>query len=646
MPSGDEGQRKLAAILAADVAGYSRLMADDDRATVRTLTAYREIFAEHIEGHQGRVVDTAGDSVLATFESVIEAVEAAIEIQRALAARNEALPDHRKMHFRIGVNLGDIIVRDDGTVYGDGVNVAARLEGLAEPGGVMVSESAHLHVEDRLGVGLEFVGAHEVKNIAKPVKSYRVLLGGSGAGASAVMASAGKKSRRLKMLAGLVGALAALIGLAVWGLTVRIEGPQMVKADGTPTEDPVLAVSNGPSIVVVPFENLSGDSEQDIFALGLSREIVADLSRFTELFVFALDAARHLRSEGKSPSDVGHTLGARYVLSGSVARAQESLRISATLTDAVDKSVVWAETYDRDLTVAGLFDIQDDIAATVSAKLVGAASVITRVATEEALRKRPDDLRNYECVLMEFAYWDIYTEDWHLKTRTCLERAVADNPTYAPAWVSLSRMISEEYLTGYNTGDRPMGRALEAARAAVNLDQSSSLAYTALADMHYFVGDYEEFLIAAKRALALNPNNVETLANFALRYAQMDMPERSEALLEKTRRLNPYPPSWIYWADLHIAASRGDHEARLEAAQKVFVDGFFLSHGALAIAYINLGRDAEARAAVEAMLATPPGYTPEDIEQSLGDYIGSERLRALAMDALYRAGMKRDDLTN
>ena len=523
----NEGQRKLAAILAADVAGYSRLMADDDRATVRSLTEYRQVFAELVEAHEGRIVDTAGDSVLATFESVIEAVDAAIEVQRALAERNEPLAGHRKMHFRIGVNLGDIIVREDGTVYGDGVNVAARLEGLAEPGGVMVSESAHLQIDDKLGVGLEFIGEQDVKNIPKPVKAYRVILDGSASSAHKPISKVGKTSRRPKLVAGLVAGLAILVGLAAWGVTIRVGGPEMVKADGTPTDDPVLAVSNGPSIVVVPFENLSGDAEQDIFALGLSREIVADLSRFTEVFVFALDAARHLRSEGKSPSDIGDTLGARYVLSGSVMRAQETLRISATLTDAADKSVVWAETYDRDLTVAGLFDIQDDIAATVSAKMVGAASVITRVATEEALRKRPDDLRNYECVLMELAYWEIYTEDWHLKARTCLERVVADNPTYAPAWASLSWIISEEYLSSYNTGDRPMERALEAARTAVNLDSSSSLAYNALANMHYLQGDYDEYLIAAERAVTLNPNDVETLALVAVRYAQMDVPERS-----------------------------------------------------------------------------------------------------------------------
>ena len=220
----DQGQRKLTAILAADVAGYSRLMADDDRETVRTLTEYREVFAEHIEARQGRIVDTAGDSVLATFESVIEAVEAAVEIQRVLAVRNEALSGHRKMHFRMGVNLGDIIIRDDGTIYGDGVNVAARLESLAEPGGIMIADVARQTVEGKLEVGLTDAGEHEVKNIAKPVRAWRVLLDG----AESPPPSA-KILRRPKVITGLVAGLAVAIGLAVWGVTVRVEVTQTVR---------------------------------------------------------------------------------------------------------------------------------------------------------------------------------------------------------------------------------------------------------------------------------------------------------------------------------------------------------------------------------------------------------------------------------
>ena len=259
----DSHARKLVAILAADVAGYSKLMADDEVATMRTLTAYREVFAEHVTGHKGRIVDTAGDSVLATFESVVEAVEAAVDVQRDLAERNEVLSGHRKMHFRIGVNLGDIIVRDDGTIYGDGVNIAARLESLAEPGGVMIGDFARLGVEGKLNVGLEDAGEHEVKNIEKPVRAWRVLLDGSEVASPAHVHPMPRALRRPKVIAGLAVALAVAAGFVVWGVTVRVETPQMVTADGMPTDDPVLAMPTGPSIAVLPFDNLSGDPEDE-----------------------------------------------------------------------------------------------------------------------------------------------------------------------------------------------------------------------------------------------------------------------------------------------------------------------------------------------------------------------------------------------
>ena len=215
-------ERKLVTILAADVAGYSRLMADDDVATMRTLTAYREVFTEHVTGHKGRIVDTAGDSVLAIFDSVIEAVQAAVDVQRQLADRNEWLAGQRKMHFRIGVNLGDIIVRDGGTIYGDGLNVAARLEGLAAPGAVMISEDVHRYVDGKLDVGLEDAGEHEVKNIAKPVRAYRVLLDGSETAPASTM---GKPLlRRPVIMSGLVGAL-VVIGLVAWQLTCSNSDP-------------------------------------------------------------------------------------------------------------------------------------------------------------------------------------------------------------------------------------------------------------------------------------------------------------------------------------------------------------------------------------------------------------------------------------
>ena len=283
-----EGQRKLAAILAADVAGYSKLMADDERATIASLKVARAVFRERIEAHAGRLIDTTGDCVLAEFRSPIEAVECAVEIQRQLKTINEPAPDHRQMHFRIGVNLGDVIEEADGTIYGDGVNVAARLEGLAEPGGIMLADVARQTVEGKLDVGLADAGEHEVKNIAKPVRAWRVLLDGEEAGAPVA-----KTFRRPKVIAGLAAALAVVIGLAVWGVAVRVEVPQMVMADGTPTDDPILAMPTGPSIIVLPFENLSTESDQQYFADGITIDILSALRVRPETLCRIIEFSEH-----------------------------------------------------------------------------------------------------------------------------------------------------------------------------------------------------------------------------------------------------------------------------------------------------------------------------------------------------------------
>ena len=409
----DEGQRKLTAILAADVAGYSRLMADDDRETVRTLTAYREVFAEHIETRQGRVVDTAGDSVPATFESVIEAVEAAIEIQRVLGVRNETLSGHRKMHFRMGVNLGDIIIRDDGSIYGDGVNVAARLEGLAEPGGIMIADVARQTVEGKLAVGLEDAGAHEVKNIAKPARAWRVMVDGSEPVTSPNTVSASNTLRRPKVIAGLAAALAILVGFTVWGVTLRVEVPQMVKADGTPTDDPVFAMPTGPTIAVLPFENLSEGNDDDYFANGLTEDLVVGLSQFPSFLVIARNSTLRYQGQSVDVREVSRDLGAQYVVGGSVRLTNNSLRVTVHLLDGADGTDLWANTYDRDLDANNLFEIQDEITAKISATIGDNSGIVTRASMANIRGKRPQSLGTYECWLRLVAYYDAVTPEGH-----------------------------------------------------------------------------------------------------------------------------------------------------------------------------------------------------------------------------------------
>ena len=538
----DEGLRKLAAILAADVAGYSRLMADDERATVRTLTAYREIFSANVGAHQGRIVDTAGDSVLATFDSVVEAVEAAVEVQRALGLRNEELPGHRQMHFRIGVNLGDIIHRDDGTIYGDGVNIAARLESLAEPGGVMVADIAAQAIEGKLGVDLADAGAHEVKNIAKPVRAWRVVVEGEVLGAAGPPDA--KTLRRPKLVAGLVAGLAILVGLAVWGLTIRIEVPQMVKADGTPTDDPVLAMPIGPSIAVLPFENLSDGEERSYFADGLTEELITALSRFQDLKVIARHSTLRYKDQAVDVRAVAEELVVGYIVVGSVRRSTDAVRITVQLLEGQDGSHLWSETYDRALTAANLIAIQDELASQIVDRVAGAYGEIARRMAAAARKKSPASLDSYDCILRAYAFLEVLTPEENLRVRDCLEAVIAEDPDNVEALAWLASRYAEEFALGFNPEPESLERALTMARRAARLDPSNQWARHIYAWVLFFTGDFTEFRAEAERAIQLNPNNALTLGDLGLQIAYSGEWERGLALVQKAIALNPFHPGW------------------------------------------------------------------------------------------------------
>jgi len=306
-------ERKLAAILSTDVKGYSRLMGEDEVATIRTLTTYRALMATLIQEHRGRVGGAPGDNLLAEFASVVEAVQCAVAIQRELRIRNAELPPHRRMEFRIGINLGDVIVEEE-RIYGDGVNIAARLEALAEPGGVLVSNTVHEQVRDKLPFTFEDLGEHEVKNIARPLRVYRV------------------------------------------------HGPGV--AAERPSSSPALPLPAKPSIAVLPFQNMSGDPEQDYFADGMVEEIITALSRIRWLFVIARNSSFTYKGQAIDVKQVGRELGVHYVLEGSVRQAAGRVRITAQLIDAATSAHLWADRFDGSLE--DVFDLQDQVAISVA----------------------------------------------------------------------------------------------------------------------------------------------------------------------------------------------------------------------------------------------------------------------------------------
>ena len=633
-------ERKLAAILAADVAGYSKLMADDELATVKALKDARGTFRERIGAHGGRLIDTAGDSVLAEFKSVVEAVQCAVEVQERLGAANEPVPEHRKMHFRIGINLGDIIEEDDGTIYGDGVNVAARLESLAVPGGVMVSDFARQAVEGKLDVGLEDAGAHDVKNIAKPVRAWRVLADGSGSVTPDQDQPTPRVLHRPKVIAGLVASLAVVIGLAVWGVTVRVEVPQMVTADGTPTDNPVLAIPTGPSIAVLPFDDMSGEPGQDYFADGLAEDILTRLSRFSSLRVLGRNTSFQFKGKALDSKVIGERLGADYVLEGSVRRSPENIRVTAQLLDSSDGANVWAESYDYPLTASDLFKLQDEITDRVTTALGSAHGAIAGSGIKAIQAKPPDQLRSYECVLKAQEYVRVTTPEAHLAARTCLLEVLEDEPNYVDALAWLGQMYVEELWSGFNArddGPAPLEAAFDVLNRAIQLDPEHQLARKVMALAYYFGGNGEQFLIEGRKAVEINVNDTNTLVEMAMFLSYVGRWDEGATLIQRLKHLQSKLPSWHFYTEFNHHYRNGEFEFAAEAARKTLEIPHWGGPFYLAIANAALGNKKLTSDALQQVREINPNISEEEIREVLNWLFIDKAHFALLMDAYHQA---------
>jgi adenylate cyclase len=351
----DRVKRKLSAILSADVVGYSRLMGEDEVSTVRTLEAYRKVMSDLIEQFRGRVVDSPGDNLLSEFSSVVDAVQCAVEIHEVIRAKNEELPEDRRMLFRIGVNLGDVIEEGD-RIYGDGVNIATRLEGLAEAGGICISGSAHEQIENKLALGYEFLGEHTVKNIAKPVKVYKVPVGPK---AATTKEGDDKKTKlnnwRWTALSAIGAIIVIIVAVAVWNFYLR-QAPTTIDVEEAPK-----------TIAVLPFDDLSPEKDQEYFVVGLSEELLNTLTKIPDLLVTAKTSSFAFKGTDKMVQDIAEVLGVANILEGSVRKAGNALRITAQLVRASDGFHLWSETYDRELK--DIFAVQEDIAIKVANEL-------------------------------------------------------------------------------------------------------------------------------------------------------------------------------------------------------------------------------------------------------------------------------------
>jgi TolB-like protein/class 3 adenylate cyclase len=550
-------ERRLAAILAADVVGYSRLMEADEEATARTLSTCREIIEGLVASHHGRVFGSAGDSVIAEFASPVEAVRCAVDIQHELEAHNVDLPEDQRMRLRRGVNLGDVMVEGD-NLLGDGVNVAARLEALAEPGGISLARSVFDQVKKQLDLGYEYLGEHEVKNIAEPVQVYRVLTEPEAAGK--VIGETKRATQSWKRMA-LAPAVVVLIGVAGAVTWLRPWEPTIEPAS---VERMAVPQSEKPTIAVLPFTNMSDDPTQEYFADGMAEDITTDLSKISGLFVVARNSSFAYKGQSPDIREVGRELGVRYVVEGSVRKAGGRVRITVQLIDSSSGHHLWAQRYDRELQ--DIFDLQDE----VRAQIVTALQVKLTPDEETRLARRlTASPKAYDLWLRGRQYESFFTKEANLESRRLFERAIKLDPDFAAAYASLGtayhlapglgwRETREEF---YETG-------LRLVEKAVALDGDLPQAYWALAraTSRRVTFDGDRAIASLEKAISLDPNYADAHALLASVKINTGRAEEALGHIEQAMRLNPRFPFWYY----HEVGKSQFMMTRYEAAVESF----------------------------------------------------------------------------
>jgi adenylate cyclase len=559
-------KRKLTAILSADVEGYSRLMGEDEEASIRTLTTYRNAIAKLVQQYRGRVVDSPGDNILSEFTSVVDAVNCAVEIQRELAECNAGLSDNRKMEFRIGINVGDVVEEEE-RIYGDGVNIAARVESMSQAGGICISGRAYDQVSNKLGLEYENLGEHQVKNISTPIRVYRVVLGTD--------------------------------------LSERL----------TSEEHTALPLPDKPSIAVLPFNNMSGDSEQEYFSDGITEDIITALSRSPWLFVISRNSSFAYRGPAVDVKKVSRELGVRYILEGSVRKAGDRVRVTAQLIDGAMGNHVWAEKYDGELQ--DIFDLQDQITQQVVAALL--TKIQTYVGENTKRSERPDVVT-----------WDLLARGWKLiyemtkeslaEAEALFRRAVESAPTSCAAHHLLANTLIHQVFMGYLLDrDLIIPEAYELAKRAVSLDEENEYAHWSLGIIQHYRRKYDLAIAELKRAIELNPNcsvAYGSLGDFQGEYGDSDESIKNNEL---AIRINPKDPSIFFRysgiAMAHFAAGRYSEASQWARKSIQRKPSWRFGHAVLASSLAQLNLLEEAKAAVNNYLENFPNETITEVRE-------------------------------
>ncbi|PDT51293.1 MULTISPECIES: adenylate/guanylate cyclase domain-containing protein [Sinorhizobium] len=584
--------RKLAAILAADVVGYSRLAgADEDRTLARLRALRSDLIDPTIAVHNGRVIKRTGDGALVEFRSVVDAVRCAIEVQNGMVERNAGVPQDRRIEFRIGIHLGDVVEESDGDLMGDGVNIASRLEGVAAPGAICLSEDAYRQVKARLDLSVSDLGNTQLKNIAEPIRVYSLRVGTTEAKATATS--------------------------------------QPVTSRPTTELPPKL------SIAVLPFANMSGDAEQEYFADGISEDIITSLSKLPQLFVIARNSSFTFKGKNVHVQEVGRNLGVRYVLEGSVRKSGNRVRITAQLIDAASSGHLWAERFDRDLT--DIFAVQDD----VTQQIVGALAInLTEGDRQRLAPEHTGNIEAYDYFLRGRELWHRLTKETNVAARDLLQRAIKLDSNFASAHAFLALTHVLDYLNGWSPSP-PNSReqAEELATRAVALDDRDPRAHWALSIVELYSRRHDVAISEAQRAIVLNPNFAEGHVSLgeALNYSA----RADEALkhFDRAKVLNPYFPDVL----LHFQALASFHLGRYEQAVGLLKERLTrnpvtdVSRALLAASYGHLGRFDDARAAWQEVFRVNPDYSLEYRRKVL-PYKNPDDFE-LVVDGLRKAGL-------
>jgi adenylate cyclase len=550
-------ERRLAAVLAADVAGYSRLMEVDEEGTLARLRTVRvELIDPAVEKCKGRIIKTSGDGLLVEFQSVTEAVRCAAEFQRQMARRNQDVSPARRILFRIGINLGDVIVQEN-DIFGDGVNVAARLEALAEPGGIFISAAVRDQIGDRLDIGFEDLGEQTVKNIQRPIHVFRVVVDGQGADGEA-----------------------------------DVSAPQ-----------PAVRV---PSIAVLPFVNMSGDPEQEFFADGLTEDILTELSRFRDLLVISRNAVFVHKGKPIKARDIAREFGVDYVVEGSVRKAADRVRVTVQLIDGETETHVWADRYDRKL--ADIFAIQDEVTAAIVATLRGRVEAATQ---ERAKRKRPENLAAYEYVLTGKVLHHWSARESNAEALRMLDKAIELDPKYAHAHAWKACVVGQAWVHGWDEDREESVRIISAElQTALALDDNDADVHRILAALNLNFNDFDKASYHQERALNLNPNSDLIVVQQGEVLTWLGRPLEGIEWIQKAMRLNPYHPE-RFW----------NHLGRAQFTARLYADALqsfsritapdHTHHAFMAAASALMGNNTAAAAHAGEVLSREPAFTIE-----------------------------------